>query len=55
MLRQFELSPACPEGKPCHLYATLPEDAAHAVFINVQTAKNVKNLTVFYDTLEFYT
>jgi Phosphodiesterase/alkaline phosphatase D len=54
MTRAISLDPACPMGKPCHVYATLPEDPAHYVFINVHTNHAVTNLTIFYGKLEDY-
>ena len=42
----------CPPGPPCHLYATLPEDTAHDVFISTHTHISITNVTVFYDLEE---
>jgi len=48
------LKDACPPGPPCHFYVTAPEDIAHAAFINVHTAKNVKSLEILYDELDYF-
>lgn len=39
---------ACPPGPPCQLYATIPEDPAHAFFLNVHTHEDVSNVVVYY-------
>ena len=44
----------CPVGPPCHIYATIPEDATHAAFINIHTNKAVKSILVYFDTEEYY-
>lgn len=52
--RYFELNDACPPGPPCHIYATLPEDASTGVFINVQTNVQYEKISIFYDTKDYY-
>lgn len=46
--RQFTLPEACPVGRPCHVYATLPEDTSESVFINFQTNIAHKESKVCY-------
>jgi len=49
--RYFQLPKACPVGPPCHLYATVPEDTASSVFINIHTHKSIfENVAIYYDT-----
>jgi hypothetical protein len=52
--RYFQLADICPPGKPCHIYATLPEDATTAVFINLHTNIKHENIAVLYDTKDYY-
>ncbi|EAS06851.1 metallophosphoesterase (macronuclear) [Tetrahymena thermophila SB210] len=52
--RIFQLNDSCPPGPPCHLYATLPENTANDVFINIHTNKAINNVTVYYDLEEYY-
>ncbi len=42
------MKPICPPGKPCHVYATIPENATDNVFISVHTHKDVKELSLIY-------
>lgn len=49
--RFFQVKKACPEGGPCHMYATIPSDAAHDFFLNVHTHVDVHNVTIFYREL----
>eukprot|EP00330_Aristerostoma_sp_ATCC50986_P002187 CAMPEP_0114588298 /NCGR_PEP_ID=MMETSP0125-20121206/11032_1 /TAXON_ID=485358 ORGANISM="Aristerostoma sp., Strain ATCC 50986" /NCGR_SAMPLE_ID=MMETSP0125 /ASSEMBLY_ACC=CAM_ASM_000245 /LENGTH=512 /DNA_ID=CAMNT_0001784617 /DNA_START=164 /DNA_END=1702 /DNA_ORIENTATION=- len=54
-MRKFTIpNDVCPPGKPCHVYATLPEDTATQVFFNVHTSYDVDNITLNYDTLNNY-
>eukprot|EP01017_Pseudomicrothorax_dubius_P005321 TRINITY_DN11320_c0_g2_i2.p1 TRINITY_DN11320_c0_g2~~TRINITY_DN11320_c0_g2_i2.p1 ORF type:complete len:567 (-),score=92.87 TRINITY_DN11320_c0_g2_i2:57-1757(-) len=47
--RKFYLDEVCPlEGGPCHLYATIPENASDSVFINVHTHKSVDQVIIRY-------
>jgi len=48
LTRYFELDTVCPQGKICHLYATLPEDSATGVILNVHTGSDVSSITVGY-------
>ena len=48
------LDDMCPVGPPCHVYATLPQDTAHDVFINVHTNKAHRKVYVLFDTAENY-
>lgn len=52
--RYFQLSQVCAAGPPCHVFATVPEDASNAVFLNVHTSLSVDSLTIKYDTIENY-
>lgn len=45
-LRSQQIDKVCEKEKLCHIYATLPEDTAHSVFINLHTGLDVKNVTV---------
>jgi len=49
ILRWFQLNEFCPVGKPCHVYATLPEDTATSVIINAHTNVAYDILTIKYD------
>ncbi len=42
----LQIDKVCPDGKICHMYATLAENASDSVFINVHAGSNVENLTV---------
>jgi len=48
MTRYFELGTVCKSGQICHLYATLPEDSATGVIVNVHTGPDVDSLLVKY-------
>lgn len=48
------MNDACPPGPPCHFYATVPENTANDVFINVHTNSAVRNVFVHYDLEEFF-
>lgn len=50
--RYFQIETACPQGKICQLYATLPEDAATAVILNVHTGTDIKSITIGYEELK---
>jgi hypothetical protein len=50
----FQLKKECIDDVPCHVYATVPEDMAHAAFINVHTSKNIQQVLIKYSTLESY-
>lgn len=52
--RYFQFADICPPGPPCHIFATAPEDASNAVFLNIHTSLDVSELTVKYDTIENY-
>lgn len=52
--RLFQLNDACPPGPPCHFYATVPENTANDVFINVHTNTAVRNVFVHYDLEELF-
>jgi hypothetical protein len=54
IIRQFELREACPPGPPCHIYATLPEDSATGVFINTHTNTRYSDMTVYFDTQDYF-
>jgi hypothetical protein len=54
MSRAATMSQQCPPGKPCHVFATLPEDTDTAVFINVQAHVDVTSITFKYDTEAYY-
>jgi len=53
--RQTSLNTKCPAGPPCHVYATLPENATNAVFLNFHTNQKHDNVEVFNDTMDHYT
>jgi hypothetical protein len=40
-MRFLKIGKICPEGKVCHMYATLAENASGSVFINVHTGTNI--------------
>ena len=44
----------CPTGPPCHVYATLPENATTSVFINFHTNIKYNEPVVQWDDLTFY-
>lgn len=44
--RMLQIDKVCQDGKVCHMYATLAENAAESVFINVHTGSDIENLTV---------
>lgn len=44
----------CPTGPPCHVYATLPENATTSVFINFHTNVEHNDAVVQWDDLPFY-
>jgi len=46
--RYFTIDTVCPSGQICHLFATLPEDSATAVILNVHTATDVSSITIGY-------
>jgi hypothetical protein len=47
--RYFQYDKPCPPGPPCHLYATVPEDASYAVFINIHTHISISsNVSIHY-------
>jgi len=49
--RKFWITdPVCPAGKPCHVYATVPDDPTTQVFLNVHTSYDVDNITLNYGT-----
>jgi len=48
--RSLYLDEVCPPGPPCHVYATLPQDASTSVFINVHTNIKVREISLLYDT-----
>ena len=48
LMRYLTLPDACPEGVPCHIYLTLPEDSAHNVFLNCHTATSQTRVSVHY-------
>lgn len=52
--RAFLFNDACPKGSPCHVYATLPEDASTSVFINAHTNVAYDSIVVNWDTEEYY-
>jgi len=54
LMRFLQLNDACPPGPPCHIYATLPEEASTGVFINIHTADIHENVTILYDTKSQY-
>ena len=54
LMRYFQLNDACPPGPPCHVYATLPEEASTGVFINVHTSDIYENVTILYDIKSHY-
>jgi len=47
--RYFQLPEFCPPGPPCHVYATLPEDTATSVFINVHTNEKYNVIGIEYE------
>ena len=47
--RFFTLPRACPTGEICHIYSTLPEDAATSVILNIQTGSDIDTLHVLYN------
>lgn len=47
--RYFQLPEFCPPGPPCHIYATLPEDTARSVFINVHTHDSYDVIGIEYE------
>jgi hypothetical protein len=51
LTRQLTLPEACPIGRPCHIYATLPENTSDSVFINYHTNILYKESNTCY-TLE---
>ena len=50
--RFARLPVACPVGKPCQLYTTLPEDSITSVFVNAHTHHSVHNVTVYYAPID---
>ena len=52
--RQITEGYKCPAGPPCHVYATLPENATTGVFINFHTNTDYDSASVFWDELPFY-
>mmetsp|Transcript_39560 Transcript_39560/g.35346 ORF Transcript_39560/g.35346 Transcript_39560/m.35346 type:complete len:251 (+) Transcript_39560:225-977(+) len=54
LTRALSMDHLCPEGKACHIYATLPEDTAHSVFINAHTNMYYDTVAFSYDTEEYY-
>lgn len=52
LTRHFTLDTQCRPGPPCHLFATLPEDASTAVIINVHTHVDVTNITLYYEEVD---
>jgi len=54
LTRAITLDPACPPGKPCHVYATVPEDTATSAFINIHVHYDVTDITFKYDTVVYY-
>ena len=50
LTREYTLPEACPVGPPCHVYATLPENASDSVFINFHTNIKHPHAVVCYNT-----
>lgn len=46
LIREWQLPTMCPPGPPCHVYATLAEDASTEVFITAHTSKVHTNVSV---------
>ena len=46
LIRQWQLPNMCPPGPPCHVYATLAEDASSTVFITAQTSMLHPNVSI---------
>lgn len=46
--RMINLPKMCPPGPPCHVFATLPENASNSILINVHTHVSVENVTLYY-------
>lgn len=42
----IQIDKVCQDGKICHMYATLAENASDSVFINVHAGSNMENITV---------
>ena len=38
----------CPKTEICHLYATLPSDTAHSVFINIHAGEDIEGVIINY-------
>lgn len=53
-LTRQSLSERCPEGAPCHIYVTLPENATNSVFLNFHTNQKHENTEVLYDEYDYY-
>ena len=54
LTRQTSENEKCPSGPPCHIYATLPENATNAVFLNFHVNQRHGNIQVFNDSLDHY-
>jgi len=54
LTRFFQLGKACPVGPPCQIYATLPEETATSVFLNVHTNEKYEVISAKFDTQEYY-
>ena len=54
MTRSISENYKCPSGPPCHIYATLPENATTGVFINFHTNIEHNDAVVLWDDLPFY-
>jgi len=52
--RWISLPQICPDGKICHIYSTLAEDASTSVILNVHTGLDVTTLEANYDTRSEY-
>jgi hypothetical protein len=44
-MRYLSIDKICPDGKVCHIYATLAENGSDSVFINVHTGIDFNSLT----------
>ncbi|RYE40097.1 MAG: metallophosphoesterase family protein, partial [Sphingobacteriales bacterium] len=52
--RWISLPKVCPDGKICHIYSTLAEDASTSVILNVHTGVDVTTLEANYEIREKY-
>jgi len=52
LIRKWTVGEVCPEGKICHVYVTVPEDALTSAFVNIHTGVDITSLDVSYVAAE---